>query len=227
MRVTIPADIYTTGINIQIDGVDACAKLLQEQHEDAGTHKEKSSEGQESKIRSPSKSNKAKSKGSNDFTAGGEHIPTAEDLAKSFLQDEGVGGGKDLRDALRSQSQLPQESVILDDNEDVALDTGTGTALSMPRFLTNFLHGISNRLQIAIENVQFTLRATVELNRGNNTEKRGVPLSIIMGIQKIALNASSGIMMSSAEESITLILSIRFTGRTHSSLGWYFWIASL
>lgn len=227
LRVIIPADIYSTGIDIQIDGIDACAKLLREQHDDAETYKENSSEGQESKIRSPSKPNMAKSERSDNSTPSGEHIPTAEDLAKSFLHDEGAEGGNALRDAFRSQSQLPQESVILDDNEDVALDTGTGTALSMPRFFTNFLQGISDRLQIAIENVQFTLRATVELNRGNNTEKREVPLSIIMGIQKIALHASSGIMMSSAEESITLMLSIRFKGHTHSSLRWYFWIANL
>ena len=200
LRVIIPADIYSTGIQIQIAGVDACAKLLRERHDEARTYEEKASVGQESKIRNSNEPAKAQNEGSDNYAISSEHIPTAEDLAKSFLHDERKEGDKDLQDALKPQSQLPRESVILDDNDDIALDTGTGTALSMPRFLTNFLEGVSDRLQIAIENVQFTLQAAVELSRGNNIENREMPLSIIMGVRNIALNASNGNLMFLAKE---------------------------
>ena len=196
LRVTIPADIYSTGIEIQVDGVDACAKLLREQHEDVKAHKEKSSEGHESNTRNSEDPYKGNSDGSDNHTDSAEQLPTAEDLAKSFLHEEGIEGNKDLQDALRSRSRLPEESITADGNEDIALNVGTGTALSMPRFLTNFLQGISDRLQVAIKNVQFTLRAAVELNRGTTVERREVPLSIIMGIRNIALSASSGNFMS-------------------------------
>ena len=189
LRVIIPADIYGTGIIIHVDGVTACAQLAQEQHEDLDPYERGGVGKKRSETARSTETQREINEEVNDGPGSDDHIPTPADLAKSFLLDKGVKKDKDLQYALSSQSQSLQESDILQESELEISEEGTGTTLSMPRFLTNFLQGIVDRLQVTIENVQLTLRAEVEINDRNNIGWREAPLSIIMRIREVDVGA--------------------------------------
>ena len=120
-----------------------------------------------------------------------EQIPTAEHLAKSFLHEEGIKETEDLQYTLSSRPQAIQDSDILQASEVDEIDQGTGTALSIPRFLTTFLQGIVDRLQVTITNIQFTLRTQLQLNERNHFDQRQVSMSVITKVKEVIVDALS------------------------------------
>ena len=88
-------------------------------------------------------------------------LPTAADLASSFLETEPSMEKSRLAAALASQSgYLPPPWV--EENEEVEDEpTGTGTALSLPGFLTRFLNGIADRLQVTVKGLEARLDVTL------------------------------------------------------------------
>ena len=87
-------------------------------------------------------------------------LPSAADLAQSFLQTEPDPAEKaELEAAILAQtSEYGTESVTSEDEE---YPVGTGAPLSLPAFMTGFLQGIVDRLQVRISSV--TLNLNVEI----------------------------------------------------------------
>jgi autophagy-related protein 2 len=83
-------------------------------------------------------------------------IPTAADLAESFLQTESEKEKAELEAAilLETQDFGTAASVMSDDGD---MPVGTGTALSLPAFLTNMVQGIIDRLQVRIHGITIDL----------------------------------------------------------------------
>lgn len=93
-----------------------------------------------------------------DFDQGGDLdgvIPTAEDLAQSFLQAEPDDERAELEAAILSDAQeVDSASVVSEDGE---IPLGTGTTLFLPAFMAKFLQGIVDRLQVRIHGISINL----------------------------------------------------------------------
>jgi autophagy-related protein 2 len=84
-------------------------------------------------------------------------IPTAADLAESFLQTEPEEERAELEAAILSETQELGTSSILSEDGDSEIPIGTGAALSLPAFMTRFLQGIVDRLQVKIHGITISL----------------------------------------------------------------------
>ncbi|KAK4201446.1 putative autophagy-related protein 2 [Triangularia verruculosa] len=147
LRVTIPMDFYTSPIIAEVDGVDVQLKILSQQEVDQ----------QRSKKR-------RRGRASDDV------VPTAADLAQSFLETQPVSEKKELEQALVAESQDLGASVTMSEPEsDDESSFGTGQALSLPAFLTDFLQGIVDRMQIRIQGVSFQVDTEVPVDVSSQT----------------------------------------------------------
>jgi autophagy-related protein 2 len=160
LRITVPVDIYSTPIIVEVEGVEA--------------HLRVGSELQHEKSSPRSASNHDRHKRQDGGKSGGDQagesqnavqLPTARDLAQSFYETEPLQERAELEAALTSKSQVLDKSVAYsedgyDDNE-----VGTGTGLALPAFMANFLKGIVDRLKVRIRNV--TAEVDVEVPSEN------------------------------------------------------------
>ncbi|KAK3358915.1 hypothetical protein B0T25DRAFT_79867 [Lasiosphaeria hispida] len=142
LRVTIPMDFYNSPITAEVDGVDVRLKVAS---------KEEREQQQARKRR--------KAKGADDI------VPTTADLAQSFLETQPSAEKKKLEEALAAESQDLGASVTMSESESED-DTpyGTGQALSLPVFLTDFLQGVVDRMQIRIRGVTFQVDMEVPVD---------------------------------------------------------------
>ncbi|KAK3296768.1 uncharacterized protein B0H64DRAFT_108985 [Chaetomium fimeti] len=140
LRVTIPMDFYTSPITAEVDGVDIRLKVASKKEKD----------GQNTGKRG---------------TAGPEAVPTAADLAQSFLETQPVAEKKELEQALAAETQDLAASMAASGSEsDDDLTVGTGQTLSLPAFLTDFLQGIVDRIQIRVQSVIFQVDVEVAVD---------------------------------------------------------------
>ncbi|KAF2458188.1 hypothetical protein BDY21DRAFT_284675 [Lineolata rhizophorae] len=162
LRVTVPADIYASGIVVDVDGVNVLATALSD---DPSKLQRNDSKKRATARRAHRRAAAAATPSSSDDDAGNDaeddHIPTSKDMALSFLQDEPPAERAELAEALhhtqQQQSQLLSESVLsssTDDDAEADADAlGTGTGLTLPGFVAAFLQGVADRLQVVIRNV--------------------------------------------------------------------------
>ncbi|KAK3500249.1 uncharacterized protein B0T23DRAFT_392759 [Neurospora hispaniola] len=151
LRITIPVDIYNSPIIVEVEGVDTRIRVASKQEQDEQTAKTKKGTHKD----------------------GDEVVPTAADLAQSFLQTEiPTDEQRRLEKALAEEAQeaLSESMSDSETDDDGSFATfGTGQGLSLPTFLTNFLQGILDRLQIRIHKVTFQLDMQVPVEPGLST----------------------------------------------------------
>ncbi|KAK3905134.1 hypothetical protein C8A05DRAFT_41902 [Staphylotrichum tortipilum] len=141
LRVTIPMDFYTSPITAEVDGVDIRLKVSSKQERDRRTGKR----GKDKVV--------------------GDVVPTAADLAQDFLETQPVAEKKELEEALAAETQDLVASVAISESEsDDDSSLGTGQGLSLPAFLTNFLQGIVDRIQIRVQGVAFQVDVEVPVD---------------------------------------------------------------
>ncbi|OBT84930.1 hypothetical protein VE02_06630 [Pseudogymnoascus sp. 03VT05] len=143
LRLTIPVDIYSSPIVVEVDGVEGHIKVSPEGEH--GVAKGKYTAGHDRK-----QSKTAGGPESNDDP--GSPIPTAADLAQSFIQTEPPEERAELEAAITSQSVAS----LSDDGDDDST-VGTGAALALPAFMANFLKGIVDRLQVRVRGIKLNL----------------------------------------------------------------------
>jgi len=153
LRLTIPVDIYSSAIVVEVNGVEGHVRVLSDI--DIRAEKGKPSPGYQSKrgmaAQKSSRPSWADSEGGAD-----QVLPSATDLAQSFLQTEPPEERAELEAAIMSQSEV----ALSDDGDDESI-VGTGTALALPAFMANFLKGIVDRLQIRVHGI--TLNFDVDM----------------------------------------------------------------
>jgi autophagy-related protein 2 len=170
LRLTIPVDIYSSPIVIEIDGVDVRVRILSELNNGSTTPKsiinhDRKRKRQDGREKSSAGLRTDNSKGV--FFSGGKRdtasaLPTVADLATSFLETEPPEEKAELEAAISSQSQMLGASVAYSDEGDDDYALGTGTGLTLPSFMTNFLKGIVDRLQIRVHRI--TLDVDVDVS---------------------------------------------------------------
>ncbi|MCJ1309618.1 autophagy- protein 2 [Agyrium rufum] len=201
LRLTIPADLYASGISIEIEGVDVGVSV--ESTQPAGTEKASEKDRKET-LGKGVRANRSRSTGPQVHDPGGnrgkeedhtldredkslaEDPSSTENLARSFLDREGARTRVKLQAALeKSQSLNPsQVSESYDDDddgdEDPASDTGYGAAMNLPVFLSNFLQGIIGRLSVKVSSIHIDIDMKLDVDGSSSpsTTQSG-PLSII------------------------------------------------
>ncbi|KAL2178114.1 uncharacterized protein P884DRAFT_299367 [Thermothelomyces heterothallicus CBS 202.75] len=151
LRVTIPMDFYTSPITAEVDGVDIRLKVASQQEDPGDQHNAKRRKGR-------------------DAVAAAEVVPTAADLAQSFLETQPVAEKKELEEALAAESQdLGASMVASESGSDDDSAVGTGQPLSLPAFLTDFLQGIVDRIQVRVQSVTFQVDVEVPVDHSSPT----------------------------------------------------------
>ncbi|KAL5337880.1 hypothetical protein BJX70DRAFT_367946 [Aspergillus crustosus] len=165
LKLTVPADIYSSGIICEADGIDVRLKL-------------------------PSEKDVHAAKG-NIFS--GRHetiIPNPADLAESFLQTEPKEEKEELQAAISSRSQvLHRSSVSISDDED---ELGLGNeAVSLPSFIAAFLNGVVDRLQVRVENISIRLDVETKQEGSSKRQPEDKPdlISGVLSIRQVSVGA--------------------------------------
>lgn len=140
LRITIPVDIYSSPISVEVEGVDCQLKVREEK----GAY---TSRTNHDRLRKKSTSRSLET----DPT-----LPTAADLAASFLQTEPREERAELEAAILGETQQ-DISASVSSSEDGEVSVGTGTALSLPAFMARFLQGIVDRLQVRVRGITFNV----------------------------------------------------------------------
>ena len=120
-----------------------------------------------------------------------EHLPTTIDLAKSFLHDEPKEEKAQLQEAI-AKSQCLDESLVTSDDEEIS-DLGVANTLSLPRFLADFLKGVTDRVQVDIKDVELDLDMKVDVTSensfNNDTTERLNSLTVRIYVEHLTINA--------------------------------------
>lgn len=187
LRLTIPVDIYSSPIVVEVDGVEGQLRVKSKPEKTAPptSHDRKRKRPRSRSFGSGQTKNRFGGSGTN-FSDDEEYestIPTAADLAASFLQTETVEERKELEAAILSETQeLGSSSVISDDGE---IPVGTGAPLSLPGFMTRFLQGIVDRLQVRIRGITVNLDLDIPSEARNPPASATDPVTVQLRIENV------------------------------------------
>lgn len=157
LRVTFLLEFGVPQISIEVDGIQVQARLL----DDTEVEKTNSDARQHHQT---SKSRPERYKGVEAYRNIGdlasrdeEHIPTVDELAKSFIRTEPHQEIYELEQELENQPSYMQESTatLSDDGDEGA--AGMGAPLSLPTYLRSILNTALDRLSIAISNIDIEM----------------------------------------------------------------------
>ncbi|KAF2483273.1 hypothetical protein BDY17DRAFT_249818 [Neohortaea acidophila] len=185
LRLTVPADIYHSSISAEVDGV-AIGLTLDEKAE-VNTTERRSRPSSPLTTRSPQhRKTHRRLSSPPPYDPGGPpdsedaHLPTTEELAKSFLREEPAHGRRQLEASVVASDKGLDESIVSESSD--GDEVGVGAAMGLPGFLASFLQGIVDRLRIAVLNVEVKLETEVP-----GDGKPAVPLTLCLNIGKFEL----------------------------------------
>ena len=203
LRLTVPADLYASGILLEIEGVDVGAAL--------DTNRKDGDEGRRKKRKAGLprgvKANMPRSTQPQVHDPGGQsrradleekegeeagRLPTTVDLAESFLQNEGPRSKEELELAM-AKSRSMNSSQLSDFGEDTQ-EVGLGTTISLPAFLSDFLQGIVDRLQLRISRLRVDIDMNLDLSSISSTGSslgNQCPVTFRLKIDSINVNSVS------------------------------------
>ena len=124
-------------------------------------------------------------------TGTAEHLPTTIHLAKSFLHDESKEEKAQLQEAI-AKSQCLDESLITSDDDEIS-GVGVANTLSLPRFLADFLKGVTDRVQVDVKDVELDLDMKVDVPSENSvisdSSERSNILTVRIYLEHLTINA--------------------------------------
>ncbi|EGE85382.1 autophagy-like protein 2 [Blastomyces dermatitidis ATCC 18188] len=208
IRVTIPADIYSSSIVVEVETVQVNLKLLSDETPLGGDSHETS--GASGLFKSPIASDpRAPQPHSHDQSSEKARIlPSTTDLAQSFLESEPKEEKAELEAAISSQSQYSQSSDGLSDDGEEELGIGVEDGMSLPSFVAGFFQGVANRLQLKIKDVTFKIDMDLPHDRTSNSSQDLTvdPITAVFTVQNISIDS----VASSLEEGPELKAGKRF-----------------
>ncbi|KAL4973013.1 autophagy-related protein 2 [Aspergillus desertorum] len=168
LRLTVPADIYSSGIICEASRIEVHLQFPSEK--EASAAESSLFEGHEFGHESI--------------------IPDPADLAESFLQTEPKEEKEELQAAIASRSEILHRtsSSISDDEEELGLGNET---VSLPSFVAAFLKGVADRLQVQVDDI--SIRIDVETKQEGSSkrqpEERPDVISGLLSIRQIRVGA--------------------------------------
>ncbi|CAN8105705.1 unnamed protein product [Discula destructiva] len=155
LQITVPLDLYSSSIELIATGVHISLEIS-------------------------SSDSRQKNRGKEQKTRGADLVPTAADLAQSFLETQPNQEKRALEEALAAENQDLGASVTSsEDGSEEELAFGTGQGLSLPVFLTDFLQGVVDRTRVIINDVALHLDVEVPVEpKSPETELVSIRLSL-------------------------------------------------
>ena len=186
-------NIYSSSILVEVEGVSARAALVQS---DAG--KAAGPNGRRKSTRGV-KANRPRSTHPRKHDPGGRHglyssddvLPTAEDLAHSFVDTEPPSEKAKLKATLAKSQDLGEDQIR--DHEDEGSEEGQGVPLSLPGFVADFLKGVQNRLKVEVRGIQVEVTLKLDMTSANPLEYGSALESptLRLAIGSVSINAVS------------------------------------
>ncbi|QSS63288.1 autophagy protein Atg2 [Histoplasma capsulatum] len=170
IHVTIPADIYSSSIVVEVENVQVKLKLLSDDAASSGDDRELCRPFDE--LSNNPKANDPHPPGSHSHDRSSEKssiLPSTTDLAQSFLESEPKEEKAELEAAISSQSQYSQCSDGLSDDGEEELGIGVEDGMSLPGFVAGFFQGVADRLQLKVKDVVFKIDMEVGHDRTSNS----------------------------------------------------------
>ncbi|CCU83111.1 autophagy regulatory protein Atg2, partial [Blumeria hordei DH14] len=164
LRLTIPMDIYSSSVMVEIEGVEIQAQLKPRTNEDHCNHgylpKKTQPKHLKKQLREDiNKLSKNRGLGDENYSEK-SYIFNATNLAQSFLQIESEERKLELEAAvlsdIRSSGTLPSL------NDDEIAPVWTGAPMALPKFMARFLQGMIDRLQIRIRDIDVSLNVDIQ-----------------------------------------------------------------
>lgn len=164
LRLTIPVDIYSSSVMVEIEGVEIQTQLKPHPNEDNcnNVYISKITKPKPLKKQLREDINKlSKSRGLGDENYSEKsYIFNATNLAQSFLQIESEERKLELEAAvlsdIRSCGTLPPLS------DDEIAPVWAGAPMALPKFMARFLQGMIDRLQIRIRDIDVSLNLDIQ-----------------------------------------------------------------
>ncbi|KAK3723295.1 autophagy-related protein 2 [Vermiconidia calcicola] len=188
LRLVVPADIYQSSIVAEVDGVELSLRLEEKVDQDSAAKESKRGARSPVNARNPQHRKVHRRLHSpppydpGGLQDSGElHIPTTEELAKSFLLEEPAQERRELEASVAANAKGLEESIASESSE--SDDLGTGGTVGLPDFLAGFLQGIVDRLQVRIKNVNARLETEVP---GDGFETVPLTLHLHVGYAELA-----------------------------------------
>ena len=182
-------DVHSSPILVEVDGVD-CQLQVKSQSQKASSSIPHTNHDRKRRAYSRTSGASLGHAQSRDARRGSNFeddleptIPTAVDLAESFLQTEPVEEKAELEAAVLSEMQDLGSSVS---SEDADTPVGMGAGLGLPGFMASFLQGIVNRLQVKIRGV--TINLDVEIpneSSQSTTDHQTDPVTVQLKVEDI------------------------------------------
>lgn len=160
LQITVPLDLYSSSIELTAVGVHISLEIA-------------SADGRRKSARKSNKSEEQKAA----EAADADLVPTAADLAQSFLETQPTREKRALEEALAAEKQDLGASVTSSEDGEDDPAFGTGQGLSLPAFLTDFLQGVVDRTRVSVRDVAFHLDIEVPLEP-KSTETELVSLRV-------------------------------------------------
>ncbi|KAL9620890.1 MAG: hypothetical protein Q9160_004672 [Pyrenula sp. 1 TL-2023] len=178
LRVTVPANLYTTGILVEVSGIDIQIRVREKKKDntrDPRRHIPRSASSRKSQAATPPHfaSPFAEPSSPLDEFQTSYPVPSSKDLATSFLDAEPREERLGLEAALSLQSDLAQASTYKSQHLEDEMGIGPDGGISLPTFLTGFFQGIADRLRVSIHDV--SISAVFSNNEESEGKDQAVP----------------------------------------------------
>jgi autophagy-related protein 2 len=183
LRVTFVLDFGVPQISIEIDGIQVQASLV-EDTENVSTEED----DRRSAQRKPSSSSAHNPDDASSDPE--EHVPTVDDLAKSFIREESAEEIRELAQELESRPSYMQESIASTDDGEEEGSTGVGASLGLPAYLRNILNTALDRLSIVVNNVDIEVETQTPIEPISPSKPGdSSPVSLNFHIERIGIDS--------------------------------------
>ncbi|OJD21678.1 hypothetical protein ACJ73_06981 [Blastomyces percursus] len=208
IHVTIPADIYSSSIVVEVENVQVNLKLLSDEAPSSGDGHETSGASGLSRGANASDHRVPEPHVHDQLSEKGRILPSTTDLAQFFLELEPKEEKAELEAAISSQSQYSQSSDGLSDDGDEELGIGVEDGMSLPSFVAGFFQGVADRLQLKIKDVAFKIDMDLPHDRRSSSSQDLTvdPITAVFTVQNISIDS----VASSLEEGPELKVGKRF-----------------